>query len=244
MLHVKLRNIELREPLTVSLRYTVTAHNREIDADQASKAVFRDYGSSIPNEYLKPETLVESENKEIMDAARRIFGGELPAKDRSVYKSARKIYDWVLAHASYKLNSEMRRAGKLWGALDLLHGGKGECGDFAALFIALCRRAGIASRPQVGFWTRTDNQMHVWAEFYVPHHGWVPVDPSMGKSDPNRYFGNIPDIVDRVVVSEAFDHMYLDKKYDLLQTYYYWYTYSGTPVKLTAKGVFSARRIK
>jgi transglutaminase-like putative cysteine protease len=56
----------------------------------------------------------------------------------------------------------------------------GECGDYSALFVALCRAAGIPARPVVGRWATSEAiDWHVWAEFHLPGYGWVPVDPTV-----------------------------------------------------------------
>ncbi|MFG0328639.1 MAG: transglutaminase-like domain-containing protein [Phycisphaerales bacterium] len=64
----------------------------------------------------------------------------------------------------------------LHGGRQLLVSGKGSNADAAALFVAAMRAAGIPSRPVIGFHTEDERGVHVWAEFYLPDMGWVPVD--------------------------------------------------------------------
>lgn len=185
--------------------------------------------------WLKPETLVESDSAEVRDALLEIFPHGI-SPEMPVYDVAWKIYAFVLDRCSYQLNSERGRARQLWGARDMLATTRGECGDYAALFVALCRAAGLPARPQVGFWADKTNEPHVWAEFHVPGHGWVPADPSVGDGTPlarYREFANLPNLNRRLVVADCFDHFVGDLKSTMLQAYSYWYYYRGEAVRIT-----------
>jgi transglutaminase-like putative cysteine protease len=57
----------------------------------------------------------------------------------------------------------------------------GDCGVLAALFVALCRAAGIPARWQSGWFLKpVGGNMHDWAEFWVEGLGWLPCDPTYG----------------------------------------------------------------
>ena len=88
---------------------------------------------------------------------------------------------------------------------------EGSCSQYSALFIALCRAVGIPARSVFGFigwrpWIKEEDLKplykfetklsqdglagaqhhgaqipHMWAEFYVPNYGWIPVDATMRK---------------------------------------------------------------
>lgn len=59
--------------------------------------------------------------------------------------------------------------------------GGGDCGEKTLLFISLCRYNGIPARWQSGFMLHhTHQNLHDWAEVYIPGHGWVAVDASFG----------------------------------------------------------------
>ena len=60
---------------------------------------------------------------------------------------------------------------------------KGSCRDLAVLFQACCRLQGVASRFVSGYVPASpgDRQdMHAWAEAYLPGAGWCAFDPSRG----------------------------------------------------------------
>lgn len=71
----------------------------------------------------------------------------------------------------------------------------GSCRDMAVLFLAICRRLGLATRFVSGYlysepeadgaetykgWNRAAGSMHAWAEVYLPGAGWKGFDPTNG----------------------------------------------------------------
>ena len=94
-------------------------------------------------------------------------------------------------------------------ALSALTTGEGVCEDYAVLFVALSRAAGIPARQVNGYagfkvpskalntnlgkavslW----NYRHSWVEFYIEDMGWLPADPTFSsKNDEFKYFGYLP----------------------------------------------------
>ncbi len=61
--------------------------------------------------------------------------------------------------------------------------------DFAHMFIALVREAGVPARYVSGYHTRGDegHAPHAWAEAYVNDLGWIAFDPSRGVSADASY---------------------------------------------------------
>ncbi len=104
---------------------------------------------------------------------------------------------------------------------------EGQCDHYSTFFIGLCRAVGIPARGVTGMvgWdpsikekdlkphttrhtkltadglaaTRTYGSMvgHIWAEFYLPEYGWIPVDPTWGK------FGHQGN--KKIILSKGFD---------------------------------------
>jgi transglutaminase-like putative cysteine protease len=60
----------------------------------------------------------------------------------------------------------------------------GSCRDLAVLFADVCRIAGLASRFVSGYQSHLesngDQDMHAWAEVYLPGAGWRGFDPGQG----------------------------------------------------------------
>lgn len=62
---------------------------------------------------------------------------------------------------------------------------EGACRDVAMLFIAACRSQGLAARFVSGYSIHgppeiTEQELHAWAEVYLPGAGWRGYDPSLG----------------------------------------------------------------
>lgn len=174
---------------------------------------------NIPNEvkpFLKSEPLIEVGDHHVKRFVTMTLPGAT-ARSLGVYESARALYQGVVARLRYVENP-----GGPPSASQALRTGFGDCGFFASAFSASCRSIGIPARPITGFLAGS-NQWHVWAEFYVPGHGWVPVDPSFadGKDPQGRYplyFGVIPDLSQRVATAIGFDHSFGYYRVPILQS--------------------------
>ena len=118
----------------------------------------------------------------------RIKASELSAgKDPEA--AARAIFAFVRDHVSY------RRAPRR-GAQTALEFGQGDCGEYAVLFCALCRAAGIPARPVYGYIAAPAwRGWHAWAECWLEGYGWVPVDPNLERE--RVYFAPILDMPNR-----------------------------------------------
>lgn len=65
----------------------------------------------------------------------------------------------------------------------VLLNGHGDCGQVALLYITLCRSLGIPARWESGYMLHPGYEnYHDWAETYFEGVGWVPTDPSFGRS--------------------------------------------------------------
>jgi len=91
-------------------------------------------------------------------------------------ETVNNISDWVSANISYSGYS-----GKERGAYYALKYKKGDCTEFADLFVALCRANNIAARRIGGYLSPEDavlkaGDYHNWAEFYEDGI-WKIADP-------------------------------------------------------------------
>lgn len=188
---------------------------------QALRKVKFDALKNLPTSvkpFTKAETLIESGDKSV----KTLVTNALPKnfqKTMPVYDAAQLLYRAVINRIQYVEVTDGRPS-----AAQALKTGYGDCGYFASAFSAACRNAGIPARPITGFLAGT-NEWHVWAEFYVPGHGWVPVDPSYADGeDPQGnyplYFGVIPQLNERVATAIGFDHSVGKVKIPMLQSPY------------------------
>ena len=94
-------------------------------------------------------------------------------------QTARAIFDWVRGHLQ-----DGGYDGTDRGALHALTQRKGDCTEYATLFVALCRRAGIPARAMGGYVVGQNavldpESFHNWAEFLVEGR-WRLADPHAG----------------------------------------------------------------
>lgn len=141
--------------------------------------------------YLEPERLV------IVDDRIRALAREIAGESKGTVEKARALYEYVGQHMSYD------KSGTGWGRGDTRFAcdvGKGNCTDFHALFISLCRAEGIAAGFEIGLYLPYERHSqeplggyHCWAWFRVPGRTWVPVDISEADRFPERkeyFFGS------------------------------------------------------
>jgi transglutaminase-like putative cysteine protease len=243
VVYVSLDGSRNTEEYTVEILYSVDVSNLSVDRAQLDLVAFRELDKLSPDiaAYLRPESLAESERDEVKAVVRAIFPSGTRGGD-SVVGAAEKIYEWVLDHCDYQLKAGSGQAAGLIGAVETLRARKGECGEYTALFVALCRAAGIPARGQTGYWANRPDAPHVWAEFYLPGFEWIPVDPSMGDKAPRgRYFAQLPDLNRRVTVTHGFDHLFGRNRLEYLQEYAYAFTYTGRRPQFTGNSEFMAR---
>lgn len=143
--------------------------------------------STIIKEYTKPEAGIESNAPTIRNIAKML---EKNAKSSSDF--VLKAQSWIKKNIKYRAQRGER------GALYAIKHREGDCTEFTALLVALCRAVGIPARMISGFLqTKTKYKEkwagHAWAEVYLSNT-WIEVDPTshrtmtmMGFSiDPNR----------------------------------------------------------
>lgn len=155
---------------TVSISYAVLSFETTYLID-AESVVPYDKNSTIYKSFTHPEKLIESNNAQINSTAHEIISGET-----NPHEMAYKIYQYVVNTLRYEVQPEEH------GALWALQNKRGDCSEFSYLFVALCRAVGIPAKIKVGyaFQRNTDSEEngHMWAEYYLENYGWIPVDPT------------------------------------------------------------------
>lgn len=85
---------------------------------------------------------------------------------------------------------------------------RGFCQHFAGAMAVMLRSLGIPARVAVGYtggrfeadegaWVVLDRDAHSWVEVWFPGHGWLPFDPTPGRSAPNAASVSSPDYAPR-----------------------------------------------
>lgn len=147
----------------------------------------------IPAE-IKEKYLVDGDKYMMNDPIIQKAVEEALNGEKNPYWIARKIYNYCIDHIEYEM------AGGWNVAPAILERGNGSCSEYTFVYIAMCRAAGLPARYVGSVVVRGDDAsldpvFHRWAEVYLPHYGWIPVDPSGGDSpsprDRARYFGQL-----------------------------------------------------
>lgn len=166
-----------------------------IETDINSSSITGNYDKNrrLVSFYTREDKLIPSKDRTIRDIVRSIVGAE-----KNPYLKAQKLYHYVIRRLDYVEHS------KSLTVIESLDNRKADAYEYAVLFTALSRQAGVPARPVAGFLVYGDKQTqnHWWAEIYINGIGWIPVDPAMGddmslsdlpvrESNSDYYFGNI-----------------------------------------------------
>ncbi len=120
--------------------------------------------------FLDANTMVQSDEEEILEVARSVVGDET-----SAWRAAQKLESWVDEHISQKSMDTAFAT-----ALEVCRNKKGDCSEHSVLLWALCRAAGIPSRSAMGLeyiagiWGG-----HAWTEVWIDGD-WYALDATLG----------------------------------------------------------------
>ena len=144
----------------------------EVDTRSGFPVNHNDLPSDIKNQYLKPETSIQSDAPEIMAKANNLVqGAKLQAE------AVENILAWVRAHITYDFDAPGN------DALSVFLNRRAICDGFSRLSVALLRAAGIPSRyalgcaTPLGYITGEGGGWHAWVEVYYPDVGWISMEP-------------------------------------------------------------------
>lgn len=118
-------------------------------------------------------------SQEVRDLSAHILAGE-----KNPVAAARKLYDWTLKNIDFWIKTPANHAPSPMGSSDYCLANKtGNANDFASLYAALARSAGIPARILYGSLlvpgadgTDIDKSSNCWVEVYAPQLGWIPID--------------------------------------------------------------------
>ena len=183
--------------------FVVTSCGLECEINKDYVAPFREKDRMLYKAYTRSDEIIPSNKKEVLELLPNII-----FQVKNPYRQAELIFDWFVAN--YKVLPKNRNGDA--DPLDLIRKKKGDAYDFAVLYAALLRAAGVPCRVLSGVLIDSDKHTrnHWWNEFYIENYGWVPVDTAVGagmefkafQSERNSgkyYFGNID--AQRVVFS-------------------------------------------
>ena len=175
---------------TVSLALQVRSRQQVVDVD----------ASAVPRtSELPPEVqgeLASSEQFPSQDPVLRAEVQGLLEKEPNPWYRALRLYDFTRS-----LHFQLTRHPR--DVREVLRTRLAQCSDAAALFVTLCRAAGIPARYVAGIYltegSTSLDEMHAWAEFWLPGAGWVPADPTQARFDDSlrlsRFASTVPEYI-------------------------------------------------
>jgi transglutaminase-like putative cysteine protease len=161
----------------------VQTRNRGVDWSSRS-SVQEDRGNLA--QALKPTSLIPTDGI-VKKTAQQAVGNARSDEDK-----VRRIYDWVVANAHREPTVRGCGEGDIKTMLETGNLG-GKCADINALFVGLCRAAGVPARDVYGVRVAPSafgyrelgsnpaslkGAQHCRAEVFLQAHGWVAMDPA------------------------------------------------------------------
>jgi transglutaminase-like putative cysteine protease len=113
---------------------------------------------------------------EFADSVLRSMGSNEPSADEFLIALTEALSD--------RFTSVVRPEGAPYEPERTLATREVSCRDLAVLYIAVCRKSGIAARfvsgYQAGDPDQKERDLHAWVEAYLPRAGWRAFDPTLG----------------------------------------------------------------
>jgi transglutaminase-like putative cysteine protease len=178
-----------RQPLRVRVQFDVLRReNRNTAAITRRPRPDRPV-EQIPVRWLERDALMPIDGK-VRELAIATTRGRETRLDQ-----IQAIYNHTVSTLKYD------KSGTGWGRGDIAYAcdaKRGNCTDFHAVFIGLCRARGIPARFEIGISLPADQPRgdipgyHCWAAAYDREYGWIPVDCSEAQKHPelrDYFFG-------------------------------------------------------
>ncbi len=134
---------------------------------------FNTYPKTLITQYCRSAKFWEINDPELMEIAREL----LVESGDDVLKYVHRVYNFVQNNIKLRENLDHRL-----GAKRALKERKGDCDEFADLFITLCRINHVPARRVIGILITGAQEfsLHAWAEVFIPLYGyWVPFDVAL-----------------------------------------------------------------
>jgi transglutaminase-like putative cysteine protease len=167
------KDLEPGDKAQIDINYEVAVNELTYDLGNCQ--------GDLPDIFNRPELHIESNNPQIVALAE-----DLSTPDHTVCEQAKSFYDYTGNSLIYSYN------GQDWGAQATLGKMGADCTEYSSLLIALSRAGGIPARYVEGLLHLGESdsieaqQEHAWVELFFPESGWVPVDPTLGRSSLTR----------------------------------------------------------
>lgn len=211
-----------KESLTASAVIDLTAYEFQYMNIEETSMSFYEKDSDY-YKYTGDDLFIDSNSSEIKETAESLTAGETDA-----LAAAEILYNFVIRNLQYDYPRAENGSYELLYASEILKRGRGVCSDYAILYTALLRAAGIPSRLAAGIPVYTtlfekDREIdmgHAWVEIKLPGYSWMPVDitPEDKFLSPNFYMN--------IATEKGSGYLYENKTMDWGSYYYDGFIYS------------------
>jgi transglutaminase-like putative cysteine protease len=187
--HFRFQDLEATKFVSVGMKIKAKLFNVRYFIFPEKTGELKDIPKEITERFLADDTKYSLNDPFIRQSTKQAVGDET-----NPYWIARKIFNHVIDHITYE------RVGGWNIAPTVLKRGTGSCSEFAFVYIAMSRAAGLPARyvgcvVVRGDDASADEVFHRWVEVYLPNYGWIPVDPSWRDyptpADEARAFGTL-----------------------------------------------------
>ncbi len=176
--HFKFGELSKGGELTASIVNNVTMYEYNFTRIDTSDLNY-EVGDKDLEIYTTDDLFIDSDNPLIRKTAESIAGNET-----NPVEIAEKIYNFVTGKLQYDFSRVKDKDYDFLYASEILKRGKGVCTDYAILYTALLRSAGIPARlvrgiPVFSILYEEGNEAdigHAWVEVKLPAYGWIPAD--------------------------------------------------------------------
>ncbi len=168
------------KPISVTVRFAVRRKEASLLASPNARKVLSPEAEDI---FLQANQLIPVGGT-YLNMAREVVG-----EKSSPLEQARALYYHVVSTMEYDYDKTSPKLG-MGDVAFVCDYRKGNCSDLHSYFISLARSLGIPATIEYGFpivgvpvpqtlpKEGTIGGYHCWAWFYVPSHGWLPLDAS------------------------------------------------------------------
>jgi hypothetical protein len=208
--------------ITIGMEFDMELENVRVNADKLRNVTWHDLqavSDPVQHHYQQPEDIVQSDSPKISAFVKNHLGDDFKTT-MTPYDAARKIFCAVVKHTSYYYPAPGEPDERPADAVGMLEKGKGDCGGFSILLVAVFRNIGFPARTSCGYWIGPI--AHCWCELFFPGHGWIVADGSGGdgSSKDGKFafcFGNQTDMNRRLAVMRGNTFNIGDFEIDWLQ---------------------------
>ncbi len=176
------------EQQTVDFKGLVFLYPLDREEIFSSDLKIEDIPSELREKYTQEREYWEVNNKDVRRRVEDLVDAEV-----SVVQNLESIYEYVVAHLSYGQARLPENFVRLGAVAALTQRNDALCTEYADLFIALSRAAGIPARLVEGYAYSENKEdtplmkgaLHAWVEVYVPTSDggqWIQIDPTWGST--------------------------------------------------------------